>query len=47
MAVRHVSNLKKCAKWPLLSAAGCHTRPDHPAEYFAVGRRALKAVKKL
>jgi hypothetical protein len=38
---------KKGAKWPLLSAEGCHTLPDHSAELFADGRRSLKAVKAL
>jgi hypothetical protein len=48
MAVWQASNLKKkCAKWPLLSAEGCHTLPDHSVELFAEGRRALKAVKAL
>jgi hypothetical protein len=45
MAVLPVSNLKKCAKRPLLSAEGCHTLPDHSAVMFAEGRMALKAVK--
>ncbi len=35
--------LKKYTKRPLLSAEGCQTRPDHSAEKFAEGRRALKA----
>jgi hypothetical protein len=48
MAVGRASNLKKkSAKWPLLSAEGCHILTDHSAELFAEGRRALKAVKAL
>jgi hypothetical protein len=31
----------------ILSSEGCHTISDHPAELFAEGRRALKAVKAL
>jgi hypothetical protein len=41
MAVWHASNKKKCAERPLLSAAGCHTRPDHSREWFAERRKAL------
>ncbi len=36
---------QKCAKWPLLSAEGWTTLPDHSAELFAEGRRALKSSK--
>ncbi len=40
---------KQYTKRPLLSAEGCHsqTLPDHSAELFVEGRRALKAVKAL
>jgi hypothetical protein len=48
MDVWHTSKFKKKgAKQQLLSAAGCHTRPDLPAEYFAEGRMVLKTVKAL
>jgi hypothetical protein len=47
MSVRHASNFTKGAKWPLLSAEGCHTLPDPSAELFAEGRRALMAVNAL
>jgi len=43
MAVWCVANFKKGRQHPLLSAAGCHTRPDHSAELLAEGR-ALKRV---
>ncbi len=39
--------VKRCAKRPLPSSEGCQTHPDHSVEYFAEGRRAIKAVKAL
>ncbi len=45
MAVGTLQILKKSTKRPFLSVEGCHILPDHSAELFAEGRRALKAVK--
>ncbi len=37
-SVAHFKFSKKCTKRPLLFEVGCHTEPDHSAEWFAEAR---------